>query len=201
MRRLGFLVAVTLLFPLAMPARAGGATWEFEDYHRPGDTVVSTTGVAWEHDSGLGTPTDGPFLVYLLENDMTILSWPEVLDQAMLVGVVEVRHGPYWSEKDELSIGPHTAIARFEIPDVPAGVYQIVHCNDPCTTMLGDIVGGWDLRILSGDSGRPAEEIAADVRAMASTVPLVTEERTVPDATRVTSLQITSLIGSQLVLE
>ena len=202
MRRLVLTVTVVMvMMSIGLPARAGGATWEFEDYHRPGDVVESTTGVAWAHGPGLGTPADGPFLVYLLEQDATTQTWPEVPESAMLVGAVEVRLGPYWSERDRFSIGPHTATARFEIPDLSAGIYQIIHCNDPCTTTLGDIVGGWDLRILPGDSGRPAEVIAAEVRELVPDLPRLIEDRTAPDADRVISMQVTSLLDSKLVLE
>jgi hypothetical protein len=202
MRRFALTVATVLLvMPIGSVARAGGAVWEFEGYHRPGDHVESTTAVQWDHNSMLGTPEDGPFLVYLAPNQLAPQAWPGIPDEALLVGVVEVRTGPYIS--DGMSMGPHHAVARFEIPDVPAGSYQILHCNDPCTTTLGDIVGGWDLRVLSGADGRSPAAIAAEVRATVPSLPLLFENDLEPaladEKSRVTTIRVTALLDGQLV--
>jgi hypothetical protein len=157
------------------PAWAGAAVWHFEGYHQPGDIVESTTTVAWDHSSDLGTPEDGPYFVYLAEDDVPADSWPAIPEDALLVGIVEVRLGPVSSGREAFSLGPNHAIARFEIPDVAAGTYQGFHCNDRCTTTLGDIIGGWDVRVSSGPHVGPADEVAADVRAMALSMPLVFE--------------------------
>jgi hypothetical protein len=94
-------------------------------------------------------------------------------------------------------------VARFEIPDVPAGSYQILHCNDPCTTTLGDIVGGWDLRVLSGADGRSPAAIAAEVRATDPSLPLLFENDLEPaladERSRVTTIRVTALLDGQLV--
>ena len=154
----------------ALPAAAGGAVWEFERYQRPGEEVLATTAVAWDHSS-LGTPEQGPYFVYLAPMDVEP-TWPGLPEEALLVGLVEVYEGPY-QDRAGYSMGPNHAVARFEIPDIEPGSYQILHCNDPCTDTLGDIAGGWDLRVLSGSDGRPADEIAAEVREAATELSLL----------------------------
>lgn len=174
MRRLTWLaVTAVTIFAASIPAFAGGAVWHFEGYHQPGDVVESTTAVAWGHNSQLGTPEDGPYLIYLAPEDVAVSTWPGFPEEGLLVGIVEVYEGPYTLPHGE-SYGPNHAVARFEIPaDVSPGRYQIFHCNDPCTSALGDIVGGWDLRITRGDGGRPADVIAAEVRERLGDAPLL----------------------------
>jgi hypothetical protein len=172
MRRLTLIVSVLVLLAAVIPAAAGGAVWEFEGYHEPGDVVESSTAVAWGHNADLGRPEDGPYLVYLAPADGVTVEWPDTPEDGLLVGIVEVHEGLYTRPNGE-SYGPHHAIARFEIPDVSPGVYQIFHCNDPCTTTLGDVVGGWDLRIAGGENGRPADVIASEVMERVADVPLI----------------------------
>ena len=172
MRRLVALSTLAAFLALATSARAGGAVWEFEGYHRPGEVVVSTTAVAWGHRSALGTPEDGPYLIFLAPANAEVDNWPDLPEESMLVGIVEVHEGPYTHPEGYL-YGPNHAVARFEIPDVAPGVYQIFHCNDPCTATLGDLVGGWDLRVMGGEAGRPATEIAAEVRDRMTDAPLL----------------------------
>lgn len=173
MRRLTLVVStVTLIALEASSALAGGAVWPFEGYHEPGEVVESSTAVAWGHNADLGRPEDGPYLVYLAPAGDADVEWSLIPEGGLLVGIVEVHEGPYTRPNGD-SHGPHHAIARFEIPDVPPGVYQISHCNDPCTTTLGDIIGGWDLRITSGDNGRPADVVAAEVKERLADFPLI----------------------------
>lgn len=84
-------------------------------------------------------------------------------------------------------------MARFEIPEVPSGVYQIFHCNDPCTATLGDIIGGWDLRVIDGPEGRPPEDVAADVQARVATAPLLIAAE---PSTRETAVDVSSTTTS-----
>lgn len=167
MRRLGAMAAVGVALALVAGgdlAMAGGAVWHFDgrDY-RPGDIAEASSPVAWDHGSNLGTPEDGPYLLYVAPADADGTVWPAVPDDAILVGVVEISIGPYQAE-DGYWYGPSQAVARFEIPQVPPGEYQILHCNDPCTTTLGDIIGGWGLQVIAGDGGRSPEAIEAEVR-------------------------------------
>ena len=144
-------------------AVAGGAVWHFDGEHQPGDIAVSVTSVAWDHDSELGTPAEGPYLIYLVPEAAGTEAWPDGPAEGMLVGVVEIAFGPFQAEDGEW-YGPHHAIARFEIPDVAPGSYLISHCNDPCTNTLGDITGGWGLQVVAGSRGRSPAEIADEVR-------------------------------------
>ena len=163
---------VTTLMITSVAYGGGGAIWEFEGYHRPGDIVESTTAVTWNYDATPGTPQEGPYLLYLAPMNVEIDSWPQPPEESLLVGIVEVREGPF-TDDDRSSYGPNHAAARFEIPDVPTGRYQILHCNDPCTKTLGNIVGGWHLRVIEGPDGRPAGDIAAEVEDRAVTAPLL----------------------------
>lgn len=193
MRRLLFVVTVLATLSVATAALAGGAVWHFEGYHEPGDTVESTTSIAWNHNSDLGKPSDGPYFLYLAPQELDPPTWPGIPEGAMLVGIVEAHEGPYVGSDGEL-YGPHHAVARFEIPDVDPGVYQILHCNDPCTSTLADIVGGWDLRVVGGNEGRPADVIAAEVKARAATAPLLLPPD--PSATTTTTTTTTTAPAS-----
>ncbi|HEY4606112.1 MAG TPA: hypothetical protein VIH55_00570, partial [Acidimicrobiia bacterium] len=147
---------------------AGGSVWHFEGEYQPGDVAVSTTSVAWGHNSDLGTPADGPYLIYLAPEPPPDQVQPGEPDQEMLVGVVEIVLGPFQAEDGEW-YGPNHAIARFEIPDVAPDSYQISHCNEACTKTFGDIIGGWGLTVVSGSGGRSPEEISREVRASLAT--------------------------------
>ena len=179
----------------------GGAVWEFEGYHRPGDIVESTTAVTWNYDASPGTPQDGPYLLYIAPVDVDGSTWGQPPAGSLPVGIVEVHEGPF-TDDDGDSYGPHHAVARFEIPDLATGRYQVFHCNDPSTTTLGNIEGGWDLRVIDGPDGRPAEDVAVDVQARVPTAPLLiaAEPSTQPTAVEDSSTT-TSMPGSSVVVE
>lgn len=173
MRRLTLIASIAALtLCAATSAAAGGAVWHFEGYHQPGDIVESTTAVAWDHDASLGTPEDGPYLIYLSPAEDELTAPSSVPEDGLLVGIVEVYEGPYTQPNGD-SYGPHHAVARLEVPDVPPGEYQLFHCNEPCTATLGDIIGGWNLRIVGGEGGRSAEVVAAEVRDRLPDAPLI----------------------------
>ena len=116
MRRLTWFASIAVTFSAAStPVLAGGAVWIFEGYHQPGDVVESTTAVAWGHSSQLGTPADGPYLIYLAPAEVEFTTLPGIPKAGPLVGIVEVHEGPYTLPDGE-SYGPHHAVARFEIP-------------------------------------------------------------------------------------
>ncbi len=172
-------VLMILAMGLSIPAMGGGAVWHFDgEEYRPGDIAESATSVSWGHNGSLGRPENGPFLIYLAPQEATTPVWPGGSDVAMLVGIVDIRLGPFAAEDGE-SYGPHHAIARFEIPAIPAGTYQIFHCNDPCTHTLGDIIGGWDLEVVEGPDGRPPSEIAEEVEKALVVYPTWPEDDTV----------------------
>jgi hypothetical protein len=165
MKRIGIVsgLALWLMVMSAPSGSAGGAVWHFDDAeYQPGDIAEATTAVAWGHNSSLGTPDDGPFVIYLAPLGAVAESWPGLPDGSVPVGIVEIHLGPYLGPDGEW-YGPNYAVARFEIPDVSPGEYQIAHCNSPCTKTLGDIIGGWDLHVIAGPNGRPATEIADEV--------------------------------------
>jgi hypothetical protein len=79
-----------------------------------------------------GTIADGPYIAYLLPANRWIQGHrvPEV---AIPVGEVMIT-----------PMDGHSFLARvaFPIPDLPAGLYHIQYCNDPCTVeALGDLIG------------------------------------------------------------
>jgi hypothetical protein len=180
MKRLGIVsgLAFWLLITAAPNGSAGGSVWHFDDQeYKPGDIAEATTSVAWSQDGSLGRPEDGPFVIYLAPLEAVAEPWLGLPDGSIPVGIVEIHVGPY-QEADGEWYGPHHAVARFEIPDVSPGEYQIAHCNSPCTKTLGDIVGGWDLHVIAGPNGRPASEIADEVWLAVEEYPQWTEPET-----------------------
>lgn len=188
MRRLTWFACTTVVLLAAAPALAGGAVWHFEGYHEPGDLVESTTAVAWGHNPQLGTPEDGPYLIYLAPAESEAAAWPGIPEEGLLVGIVEVYEGSYVGAPSL-----YQAVARFEIPQVPPGDYQVFHCNDPCTATLGDITGGWGLRVADGDNGRPADVIAAEVREQLGAAPLINTTPTAGPVASASSVQVDRL--------
>ena len=180
MKRLGIVsgLAFWLMVTAASSGSAGGAVWHFDDQeYQPGDIAEATTAVAWSHNGSLGTPDDGPFIIYLAPQEAVAESWPGLPDGSIPVGIVEIHLGPY-QEADGDWYGPHHAVARFEIPDVSPGEYQIAHCNSPCTKTLGDIIGGWDVHVIPGPNGRSAAEIADEIWIAFDDYPQSTEPET-----------------------
>lgn len=180
MRRIGIVsgLAFWLVVTAASSGSAGGSVWHFDDAeYQPGDIAETTTSVSWSHHGALGTPGDGPFVIYLAPMDAVAESWPGLPDGSLPVGIVEIHPGPYLGADGEW-YGPNYAVARFEIPDVAPGEYQIAHCNSPCTTTLGDIIGGWDLHVIAGQNGRPPAEIADEVWSALEEYPPWTEPET-----------------------
>ncbi|MGI9601162.1 MAG: hypothetical protein ACR2QE_04720 [Acidimicrobiales bacterium] len=138
----GFVVLL-LMLGLASPARAGGSTWEFDgDPYAPGDTVFGWAQVAWSHNDQLGSPANGPYQAYLrrLTDDEIDYSYGLIPDDAVWVAEIVTSDDPY--ESGGVKWGPHSATLEFVLPDVAPGEYEILHCNDPCTTTLGDITWG-----------------------------------------------------------
>lgn len=193
MKRISAVVVIAgcLVLPTAIPGSAGGAVWHFDGVeYAPGEIAEAYTSVSWGHNGSLGRPEGGPYLLYLDQAGAVAESWPGIPEEAMLVGIVEINLSPYWAE-DGLSYGPYHAIARFEIPQVAPGQYQILHCNEPCTTMLGDIIGGWGLTVKAGSAGRSPGEIADEVRIALESYPVW---ETAPDPEIHEHAQMSSLV-------
>lgn len=128
------LLGVTILG--LQPAGAGGSTWDITpDPATPGDLIHAEAVVAWAHSDRLGTPDDGPWRAWIRPvgngNDLQG-GFADVPDDAIPVGDITV--------SDDGGFG--TATIDFTLPQVPAGDYEFIHCNEPCTTTLGDITWG-----------------------------------------------------------
>jgi hypothetical protein len=144
------IVAVSALLAsacaFASPASAGGAVWDFDrPYYEPGDIVRAATSVGWGHNDQLGTPDDGPYGVWI----QVWTGWAagaageslaEQIESARYVTDVRIELGP--QVLNGFLQGPNIARVEFRLPAIAPGLYALLHCNDPCTTPLGDITWG-----------------------------------------------------------
>jgi hypothetical protein len=123
----GVIVVSTILL-LSDAARAGGSPlrWDKAAYV-PGETAVAEGGFG-KGCCDRGVPSDGPFYVYLYDPD-DAREQPPLPEGAIRVGTLEITEGGY----------PWFGRVEFVVPDLPPGQYYPTHCNDPCTTLLGDI--------------------------------------------------------------
>jgi hypothetical protein len=129
-------LVVALLVVRAGPAEAGGSNWAADRAsYAPGDTALLVAAVAWSHNATLGTPDDGPFGVWLAPQTDPLSEHIEPTPGSTYVGDIEL-------DVVDAPIGPHIASVRFVVPNLPDGQYEILHCNVPCTTTLGDITFG-----------------------------------------------------------
>lgn len=136
------LVAAVLLVPA--PAKGGGgALWRFEGHgsfvepvFESGEEVHASTklflsevgpkqkGYAW-----WGGPQQGPFFGYVVARHGT--KWPfapPLPDSAIPVGQVRFSNG------NDRSIN---VTLDFVVPELEPGTYVLLHCNDPCTRLIG----------------------------------------------------------------
>ena len=139
-------VMAALVLGPVRPAAAGGAHWRFDhDAYQPGVVATGVTAIGWEHNPGLGTPADGPYFAYLVPAEQpgegVAVSWPSIPPGAVKVAQVEINEGPV-EEAPGFWVGPHHARLQFTVPALPAGRYEVLHCNVPCTKALADIIGG-----------------------------------------------------------
>jgi hypothetical protein len=137
-RRAAAAATVSLLAVMfaATPAVAGGSWFETtKEQYEPGDTVTIVG-----HTTGgqLGWIEDGPFYGYLRVTPPgpDVAGWPVVAPTDLPLGPLQLdrtgRNG--WRLRATIS---------FELPrDLAPGAYDFVYCNDPCTTGLGDLIGG-----------------------------------------------------------
>ncbi|MGQ0824297.1 MAG: hypothetical protein ACT4OX_04545 [Actinomycetota bacterium] len=140
-RILTVLVVVYAVVSSAPPAAAGGATWSFDrDGYRPGDVVIARTGISWEHNPQLGTPDDGPYFAYIVPWPY-LGPWMNIPANAEPVGQIATQLEPI-EESPGWVTGPHGARVEFVLPNLEPGWYELLHCNDPCTTKLADITFG-----------------------------------------------------------
>ena len=132
-RRFVLVVAVAFggLALIPPPASAGGG-WSIpgRSAYVPAQVAI-VQGTFWE-GAGEEAIADGPFFAYLLPTNRWIQEH-RVPEAAIPVGQVMItltnRHG-------------YVARVEFRVPDLPADLYHIQYCNDPCTVpWIGDLMG------------------------------------------------------------
>lgn len=123
----------------ATPARAGGAVMQPDrSAYLPGEVAI-VYGSFSKNGAYEGTLADGPYIAYLLP----VGAWIEgtrVPDVAIALGELVIGHPTDSSY-------PRAAV-RFAVPEVPAGLYHVEYCNDPCTVEgIGDLMGSSEFAI------------------------------------------------------
>ncbi len=194
-------MALALLMMVgAPPASAGGSVWEtIPATVTVGDSVTVWAAVAWAHNDSLGTPDDGPYHAYLRKSDGSDDDWAYsfIPDDAMWVAEVEVVLGPY--DTGARTVGPNHAIFEFVVPDLAPGEYSILHCNDPCTTPLGDIT--WRRLLVTGDDGGvPSTPPPAPTTSTASATSTTSTTSSTSSTTATTNVSASSTDGDQAAL-
>jgi hypothetical protein len=119
----------TALLPTSATAGGGWSTPERPAYV-PAEVAI-VQGTFWEGSTGEAI-ADGPYIAYLLPANRWIQGH-RVSEAAIPVGQVMITR-----------TDGHGFLARveFRVPDLPAGLYHIQYCNDPCTVeALGDLIG------------------------------------------------------------
>ena len=132
-RRIALVGAIALgsAITAAAPVSAGGSHLApARDRYERGEVA---TLVGYTSGGQLGWVQDGPFFAYLVADDTTLWSDHRLPDD-------HVGLGP-------LSVQPRGRTLRvsitFLVPDhLATGLYYVTYCNDPCTTGLGDLIGG-----------------------------------------------------------
>jgi hypothetical protein len=149
----GFLVMTT------GAALAGGSWLEPSSVRvESGDEITLNATV---YRGALGWVDDGPFFAYLRGETFGVITTEGYGGAAtdVLIGDLEIADG---SQSLEVSVD-------VVIPsDTPPGEYTVSICNDPCTTGLGDLIGG----VLYVGVDPPTDSVGA--------VGVVLETRTTP---------------------
>ena len=121
-----------ILLPAAAGAGGGWSTPERSAYEPAQVAIVQATISEGSTGEAIG---DGPFIAYLLPANRWIQGG-RLPEAAIPVGQVMVTR-----------TDGHEFLARveFRVPDLPAGLYHIQYCNDPCpgytVVGLGDLIG------------------------------------------------------------
>lgn len=153
MKRLAATVVTTALLVMVAASASGGGSWfePIESDIEPGDsvTMVGFSGFGPKNDPDVGP--DDPFYAYL-EVDRSQRSvddtYPTMHDGMIRIGeFVTTDTGQAGFQRYRLHV-------TFTVPaDLTPGVYDVHHCNDPCTTTFGELIGGF---IVVGDPTREA---------------------------------------------
>jgi hypothetical protein len=134
-RRFVFVVVAALggvaLLPTSASAGGGWSTPERSAYVPAQVAIVQAT-ISEAPGEAIG---DGPFIAYLLPANRRIQGG-SVPEAAIPVGQVMItRMDGHW----------FLARVEFRVPDLPAGLYYIQYCNDPClgytVSGLGELIG------------------------------------------------------------
>ena len=133
-----FVAALGLTLLPASPAASGGASLQLDDFpiwtavYAPGQVVHGSSGVWIKAPKPQGRPEDGPWHAYLVPSGSR--EGPPLPPDAMRVADVVIE--PFGRNDT------HTGVrVTFTVPEVEPGKYYIEVCNEPCTAILGDLVG------------------------------------------------------------
>ncbi|MDJ0952422.1 MAG: hypothetical protein QNJ81_01960 [Acidimicrobiia bacterium] len=126
-------VAAVFILISVGPVQAGESWLEPSQERVNAGDQVELTGLVSRGQ--LGWVDDGPFFVYLHGTEYGIVTVAAdggtATDVALGELIVDDRGG-------RVAVSASVVIPG----ETPAGEYQVVVCNDPCTTGLGDLVGG-----------------------------------------------------------
>jgi hypothetical protein len=159
-------VALLVLVP-AVPAAAGGNWLGFKedprvDASQPGpggddrnlgtwavlhvgQHVVAATGIYAPGPRHRHLENDGPFYAWLV-SEGTYRGGTRLPDAAIRLAPFEIR---WFSNRSS------TVRARFTVPAVPSGAYEVLVCDDPCTYPgFGEFVEGWVTVMQTPDEAR-----------------------------------------------
>jgi hypothetical protein len=129
-RRLALVVAAALGWMALLPTSASaGGGWS-----TPGRSAYVPAQIAIVQGT-ISQVGDGPFIAYVLPENLWIQGG-RVPAAAIAVGQVMITR----TDGHEF-----LALVEFRVPDLPAGLYNIQYCNDPCpgytVSGLGDLIG------------------------------------------------------------
>jgi hypothetical protein len=148
---------------IAPPANAGGGSW-FINGHDAGRAVVvageqvEVRANVWLGENGRGEegegfhagPEHGPFYFYVVGREGE--DWgpfpPPLPETAIYVADVE------FGSPERYSV---PAGATFTMPELEPGAYSLLHCNDPCTRQLGDLMSTPFTLVEDGSEARLTE--------------------------------------------
>jgi hypothetical protein len=135
-RRFVLVVAAALgvaVLPTTSASAGGGWSTPERSAYVPAQVAV-VKGTFWEGTTGEAI-AGGPYIAYLLPANRWIQGH-RVPESAIPVGEVMI---------DRMDGDGFLARVEFRVPDLPAGLYHIQYCTDPCTGYtvvgLGDLIG------------------------------------------------------------
>lgn len=131
-RRFALLVAAALGVAIPTTSASAGGGWSTPERsaYVPAQVAI-VQGTFWQDTTGEAI-AGGPYIAYLLPANRWIQGH-RVPESAIPVGQVMI---------DRMDGDVFLARVEFRVPDLPAGLYHIQYCNDPCTGYgIGDLIG------------------------------------------------------------